>query len=73
MKPIDKSKISIHAPHEGSDMWELFPPPEPSTISIHAPHEGSDGKHQQKGCALFVAYAIYSLEEGHFRKFCVIT
>ena len=34
--------ISIHAPHEGSDLKPNYLTAKRFKISIHAPHEGSD-------------------------------
>ena len=38
--------ISIHAPHEGSDVAAAAAGLAIIKISIHAPHEGSDGMSQ---------------------------
>ena len=41
LRPLLSSRISIHAPREGSDL-EKAPEKDALLISIHAPREGSD-------------------------------
>ena len=48
---IERGKISIHAPREGSDARENAEIGKVKAISIHAPREGSD-RTSQRACAI---------------------
>ena len=42
---LEEIKISIHAPHAGSDDFDEMREMLDADISIHAPHAGSDSLH----------------------------
>ena len=65
---LSQTKISIHAPREGSDN-SVFGLDLPTRISIHAPREGSD----DKDCILatYGGISIHAPREGSDHRYLI--